>query len=188
MSSPVGHSLAGYIFYCLRVKSGSAKRDGILFSAALFTANLPDLDFLPGLIIGQPNLYHHGISHSIGAALVAALLMAWGVGFLRRSSFLKNYFFFFAIYCSHLLLDFFSIDTRPPAGIPALWPLTLRYFISSHPILPPVRHSHLDNATTFQVLTDIFSLHNLYAIFLECSIMLPVCVIIFLILKRKPCK
>jgi inner membrane protein len=185
MSSPVGHSLAGYIFYCLRVKSRSPKTDGILFSTALFAANLPDFDFLPGLIIGQPNLYHHGISHSVGVALVASLLMAWGTGFFRHYSYLKNYFFFFTIYCSHLLLDFFSIDTRPPAGIPALWPLTSRYLISSHPILPPVRHSHLDNATTLQVLTDIFSLHNLYVIFLECSIMLPVCIIIFRILKKE---
>ena len=37
--------------------------------------NAPDLDFIPGLILGRPNLYHHGISHSLGAAVIFSCIL-----------------------------------------------------------------------------------------------------------------
>jgi len=185
MSSPIGHSLAGYLIYCTREKSVSAKHDGLLFSTAILAANMPDFDFLPGFVLGQPNLYHHGISHSIGFALIASLLMTWVVGRIRTYSFGKNFLLFFLAYCSHLFLDYFSIDTRPPMGIPVFWPLSSRYFIFFDPFLPPISHSRLLHATTTQIVRDALSLHNLYAIFLECFIMLPVFLLVFRILKKE---
>jgi inner membrane protein len=184
MCSPIGHSLAGYLIYCIGTKSASPKYDKLLFSAAIVTANLPDFDVIPGLVLGQPNLYHHGISHSIGFAVVAAAVIAWGIRRFTTLSFGKNFVFFFLAYSSHLLLDYFAVDGRPPFGIPVFWPLSSRYFISFHPIFPPFSHSSLLHATTTQFLMDVFSLHNLYVIFLECSIMLPI-IIVFRILKRK---
>jgi len=188
MSSPVGHSLAGYFLYCFRVKSLSFKKDRLLFTLALLAANAPDLDFLPGLIVGKPNLYHHGISHSLGFALIVSLLLAWGVGCFKKYDFSKNWLFFLGAYCSHLVLDYFSIDSRPPIGIPLFWPLNRHYLISPHPILPPISHSQLTHATTSQLLTDACSMHNVYAIFLECSIMLPLFIIVFFILKKETVK
>ena len=147
MSSPIGHSLAAYLIYCGRVKGMSARLDTYLFSAALLAANLPDLDFLPGFLVGRPNLYHHGASHSLCAALVFSLLMALAVQLLKSYSLVKNFLFFLVILCSHLLLDYVSFDGRPPEGIPLFWPLSSQYVIFPHPFLPPIRHSHLDNAT-----------------------------------------
>ena len=33
-------------------------------------------------------------------------------------------------YLSHLVLDYFTIDTRPPAGAQFLWPYSSAYFLS----------------------------------------------------------
>lgn len=185
MSSPVGHSLAGYLLYYFRVKGGSPKRDILLFSTALFVANFPDLDFLPGFIIGQPNRYHHGISHSFGVALLVSLLAAWGINLLKKQSIAKNFLFFLSVYSSHLLFDFISVDSRPPAGIPVFWPLSSQYMIFVKPILPPIRHSHLDNATSSQLLADVFSMHNLYVIFFEFSIIILIFFIVLRIIRKE---
>jgi len=97
----------------------------------------------------------------------------------------KNFLFFLVILCSHLFLDYISFDGRPPAGIPLFWPFSSRYMISPYPILPAIRHSHLDNATVAQFLTDFFSLHNMYVVVLECGIMLPIGIIIFYIIRKE---
>lgn len=184
MSSPVGHSLAGYLLYYFKVKGAQPKRDILLFVAALLVANFPDLDFLPGFIIDQPNRYHHGISHSFGVALFVSLFMAWVINLLKKQSLAKNFLFFLSVYSSHLLLDFISVDSRPPAGIPVFWPLSSQYMILAKPILPPIRHSHLDNATSVQLLVDVFSMHNLYVIFFEFSIIIATFFIVLRIIRR----
>lgn len=185
MSSPVGHSLAGYLCYCFGVKSMSVTKDPLLCVATLVMANFPDLDFLPGFFVGQPNLYHHGISHSIGFALMIAFAGALALWKLGKYPFRKSFFLFFLVYCSHLFLDILAADSRPPAGIPLFWPFSSTYFISPVPILPSVHHSHLTNATITQMVTDVFSQHNLYVIFLECSIMLPVITLLVVYLRKK---
>ncbi|MFQ5584839.1 MAG: hypothetical protein ACE5GL_10425 [Calditrichia bacterium] len=74
MPSPIGHSLAGYVIASF--KSGSLFNKNLstvlLF---VFVANVPDLDFIPGLIIGKPNIYHHGVSHSLGVGIF--FLSSW---------------------------------------------------------------------------------------------------------------
>ena len=52
----------------------------------IFIANAPDLDFLPGLIIGKPNLYHHGISHSLGIGILFSLILAFIIVFNTPSA------------------------------------------------------------------------------------------------------
>lgn len=185
MSSPVGHSLAGYLCYCFGVKSVFVRSDPLLCAATVVMANFPDLDFLPGFLVGQPNLYHHGISHSVGFALMISFACALLFWKLAKYSFGKSFFLFFLIYCSHLFLDYLAADSRPPAGIPVFWPFSSTYFISPVPILPSVHHSHLTNATIIQVIIDIFSQHNLYVIFLECSIMLPLITLLGIYLRKK---
>ena len=74
MPLPVGHSLAGYLIYL------GAERDTSLYRWKLillyvFAANLPDLDILPGFLMGLPNRYHHGISHSLGFAILAGMVV-----------------------------------------------------------------------------------------------------------------
>jgi inner membrane protein len=139
----------------------------------MFIANAPDLDFVPGLLLGKPNLFHHGISHSIGMGVIFSLFLSFFLNIHNTKNLKKEFLICFSLYCSHLLLDYISVDGRPPFGIPFLWPLTAKYFIFRYPILPPVWHSGLTHATTAQFFSEIFSIHNLYVIFLEFALSLP---------------
>lgn len=179
MSSPIGHSLAGYVIAAYRSASIWPRNAGLTL-LYLLLANAPDLDFIPGMLVGQPNRFHHGISHSIGAGIMAALVVTLLIRAKTKRSFKREFAFTFLIYLSHLLLDIICVDGRPPLGIPLLWPLSETYFM--FPLLPPVTHSVLDHATIGQFFRDAFSLHNLYVIGLEIMVTIPF--MVFLYLKR----
>jgi len=170
MSSPVGHALAGGILVCAGRSCRRIPPLSVLL-VGMVIANAPDLDFIPGFILGQPNLYHHGISHSLGAAVFLALLWTFFVNRLLHWRVYIGGFQFFCLYSSHLLLDLLSRDGRPPYGIPLFWPLSGKYCMI--PLLPAVSHSQYDHATISMVLHDIFSPHNMYVIGLEILLVLP---------------
>lgn len=181
VSSPFGHSIPGYIFAAYESKTlkvHNAKK--ILFYT--FLANAPDLDFVPGALMGMPNLFHHGISHSLGAGVLFSLMVTFLIG--RKENLYKRLFLIcFSLYCSHLFLDYVSVDGRLPIGIPLFWPLSNEYLIFPHPILPPILHSSLDHATIGQFLDGFFSVHNLWVALLELAAMVPF-LLIFTVLKR----
>src|SRR5689334_17351566 len=93
MPSPIAHSVAGLVVAHLALRSNSnlqscgpglapSRRSRVLWAGALiFAANAADLDFLPGLFVGNVNLFHHKITHTLFAAMVFALLSA-GFAFL----------------------------------------------------------------------------------------------------------
>jgi hypothetical protein len=56
MPSPVGHSLMGYLIYSATEKSPARPGWGIL-ALYLLAANAPDMDFIPGMLIGEPGRY-----------------------------------------------------------------------------------------------------------------------------------
>ncbi len=183
MPSPVGHSLAGWVIASFRsrsLKPVNLKRIGLY----AFIANAPDLDFIPGAMMGQPNLYHHGISHSIGAGLLFAGAAAFVIKLQSGGRLLREFGYMLALYGSHLVLDLLSMDGRPPFGIPILWPFSGHYFMI--PILPPVKHSVLDHATMAQFLADVFSLHNLYVIGLEIALTVPFALIAAWCFRKTP--
>ncbi|MGH6692302.1 MAG: metal-dependent hydrolase, partial [Gammaproteobacteria bacterium] len=91
----------------------------ILFVIVL--ANLPDVDFLLGALVGRPRDWHRGATHTLVAALVVGLVagaVATNVG--RR--FLPVFLLAVALYGSHLALDTVMPDRRGEAGVPLLWP------------------------------------------------------------------
>ena len=157
MPLPIGHALAGLA--CAQVRPGFFFRnrwqDAFFF---VFLANLPDADFLPGIILGQPNLYHHGIFHSMGAALAIAAAGGWFF-YLKKQHFWSRAAAIFLVFSSHLLLDFFAWDFVAPYGMPLLWPLANRYFIAAHPVfINIVRSGRSDD-----FFTSLFNGHNLTA-------------------------
>jgi len=194
MSSPIGHTLAGYLIYVI---GKNQKADRQLFNSKYFKglkpddygvlliyftiANVPDLDFLPGLMVGHPNLYHHGISHSLGAALFFSGICALLYKFTTLKSYSVSFGTAMLLYCSHLVLDMLCLDGRPPFGIPVFWPLSSTNLYM--PVLPPVKHSFLDDATIGQFLTDVFSIHNLGVVLMEC-LLAGGMLIVFFMLKR----
>jgi len=165
MPLPIGHALAGAAFFQARPGFffGNKWLDGFFL---VFLANLPDADFLPGLLKGFPNLYHHGIFHSLGAALAVALI--FGVIFFK----LKGHFWrytvaVFLVFISHLLLDYFTLDFSAPYGMPLLWPIANDYFIAAHPFFINITRS----AHSADFFSSIFSSHNLKAALLEVGLL-----------------
>ena len=62
MPSPIAHSLAGVALYQVRPER---RHQLALLALLVVAANLPDLDFIPGMIMGNADRYHHGPSHSL---------------------------------------------------------------------------------------------------------------------------
>jgi inner membrane protein len=133
----------------------------------------PDLDFLPGIIMGRPALYHHGITHSLGFALLVSLTIAI-FSALRGRPFPVVFTSSCFAYTSHLVLDFFGYDGRPPYGIPLFWPLSSEYFMSPVPLLRGVHHVQSTAGSIAEWFDGIFSLHNVGAIALEIAIVAPI--------------
>jgi inner membrane protein len=157
MPLPIGHALTGIAFIQARPGLFFKNKwvDAFFF---IFLANLPDADFLPGLMLGSPNLYHHGIFHSLGAALAIAGLSGLFF-FFKKQPFWKRFFMVFLIFYSHLLLDFFTWDFAAPYGLPLFWPFSTKYFIAAHPIFINITRS----AHSVNFFPSLFSRHNLEA-------------------------
>jgi len=157
MPLPIGHTLTGIAFFesspGLFFKNRWA--DAFFF---IFLANLPDIDFLPGLILGFPNLYHHGIFHSLGAALAVAAALGW-IFSQKKQHFWGFSAITFFIFYSHLLLDFFSKDFTAPYGLPLFWPFSNNYFIATHPVFLNITRSN----RSANFFSSLLSRHNLEA-------------------------
>jgi inner membrane protein len=128
MPSPLGHSLAGLTVHVLTARDRPELGSRVRIAVALGAALAPDLDLLLRWVDGRN--HHQGLSHSVGAAAVATLVVLvasrllggawrWGLGLLAGLAWL-----------SHLVLDYLGVDTHPPIGIPALWPFSHHYFKS----------------------------------------------------------
>ena len=182
MSSPFGHSLAGYLVSVYESKSLRVKNvKKLLFY--FFIANVPDLDFIPGILMGTPNLFHHGISHSLGAGILFSCVLA-AILSKKSDNFKKEFLICFGLYGSHIFLDYLSVDGRPPLGIPIFWPLSNEYFIFPCSLFPSIKHSELDYATIAEFLNDAFSIHNFYVFLVELTIYIPIIIILYLNFKR----
>jgi len=170
MATPIGHALAGYSVYV--ASSSFQPRNSILFWLCLLMAIAPDFDFLPGILHGQPNLYHQGASHSLGAGLLVSFAAAL---IFCREAFWKNWILLFFAYASHLVLDFFAPDGRPPYGQPVFWPISDRYYLAPPglQILWGVHHAKATSASTGDWIASILQSRNLTAISIEVLMTLP---------------
>jgi inner membrane protein len=174
MPSPLGHSLAGYIIH-QATDSRVARNGWQLLVLYILVANSPDLDFIPGFFIGEPNRYHHGISHSIGFALAFSVGLSTLRFFLRRDRFWRKLGIFFLLYSSHLGLDYLSTDTSPPHGQPLFWPLSSTYYIAPITLFPDIRR--VSNSVG-DFVVSLACLHNLWAACLEFLLLFPLLLIV----------
>src|SRR5262245_10161003 len=122
MALCLAHAAAGYLAYEALRPAG--RHDAGLLATAVVCANLPDLDFLPGLAIGNPTAFHRGATHTVMAAFVVAAAV-WAVARWQR---VMRPAALAAVsgmaYLSHLLLDWMTVDAVPPAGIQLLRPFS----------------------------------------------------------------
>ena len=128
MPYPVVHSYAGYSLYKVS-KGKDEKWSWLLTCLFILTANLADFDFLPGILIHQPQLFHRGVSHSLGAALICGLIAGSAIALWKKRSFVKSFCVASAVYFSHVVLDYFW-GHGPDAAMPIFWPLSSAKFIS----------------------------------------------------------
>jgi len=153
MALPIAHATAGYLVYEAVRPSGAGQRLGLL-AAAVVLANAPDLDFVPGLLLGRPETFHRGVTHTLGAAVVVAALafllarlVSAVPGVARRAAMVAG-----AAWASHLVLDYFTADAFPPSGARFLWPLSDAYWISPVPLLREVLLDRSSSAAFFRSL------------------------------------
>jgi membrane-bound metal-dependent hydrolase YbcI (DUF457 family) len=141
MATPYGHTLAGLsLFNLWYSRAGLSRGKGVLvYGLVALGASFPDLDFIPGLILGQAGRFHHGYSHSLGIVIIVSLIVGLLAKWIHREgSFFKIGSFALALGVSHLILDFF---TEAPKGFPMLWPFTETKFLSALPVLPRVERT-----------------------------------------------
>jgi len=171
MTTPMGHCLAGYAVHGLFNPSERRKR-GHLAVLCVFAAVFPDLDVVPGIVMGQPVLFHQGVTHSMGFAIIVSTTVAF-LPRVRETAFRLVFTLCFLAYVSHLVLDFFGPDARAPYGIPLFWPLSDEYFISPVPIFLGVRHARSPTTSIAEWATRMFDLYNVAAIILEVVVISP---------------
>jgi membrane-bound metal-dependent hydrolase YbcI (DUF457 family) len=145
--SPLGHALGGIAAGWQTLPHRNRRTAAILAAIAI----APDLDLLIGT--------HREISHSVGAAALAAAV-AWIATRNPRWATAVG-----LAWSSHVLLDWLSNDTRPPIGVMALWPFTHDYYKAAIEIFPPVSRHYWESR---------FVAHNVRAVIAELAILGPV--------------
>ena len=130
MPSPVGHFLFGMAAH---VATAPAADIGWRTRTAVtvFCALAPDLDFAAHLFGVR---WHQRHTHSVGAAALAAAAVAAGAALAGSARGRALGFAALVGWLSHVGLDFMNVDTHPPIGIMALWPLSDGFFKFPWPV------------------------------------------------------
>ncbi|MBP1590121.1 MAG: metal-dependent hydrolase [Kiritimatiellae bacterium] len=126
----------------------------------------PDIDYVPGLLAGALNRFHQGPSHSLvfvflGVLLAYPFVRHATIGRLTRAN---VFLLLLGVGLSHLLLDIFTQDFRPPIGIPLLWPLTDEPVHSSFSLFPAWAKGTLAEIVTSPRNLRAIGIELLYAI------------------------
>ena len=140
----------------------------------------PDFDFLPGILIGDPNHFHHGPTHSILAGVVFTAFMY----FIIKPLNLRAAVLIFLVYLTHVLADSLSADSGAPYGVTLFWPFSPDYLISPIPVFDNFIHGGAGGGFD-HFLGDVFSIHNLWAIAIEILVLGPILWISHRIRQRK---
>ncbi len=135
----------------------------------VFTANAPDLDFIPGLMAGQPFGFHRLVTHSVAFVALSTFLVYAAMRVLKRPLPGRIARAVAMGLLSHIALDYFC--GGPSEGVALLWPLSdvrvncdFRIFpgLSAHPVLG-IRNLEvaLIEISFMMILFQISALHRL---------------------------
>jgi membrane-bound metal-dependent hydrolase YbcI (DUF457 family) len=106
---------------------------------AVLASLLPDIDAIAGLLAKDLGRYHNNGTHSLVVGLGVALLAGLIALFLDRRRYLNWFFIVLAGYELHVLMDFFTYDSR---GVMFFWPLSSERFASDLILFYGVRWSY----------------------------------------------
>jgi membrane-bound metal-dependent hydrolase YbcI (DUF457 family) len=141
---------------------------GLFLAALVVAGNAPDLDFIPGILVGDPGLFHHGPAHSLGAAVCFAAVMApfaraCGVRSVRRFGVLMG-----LVFASHLFLDMLSSDHGIRNGVPLFWPLSTQAFSLPVAIFVDIKR----NVDTRSFVRSLLLWSNVYSVLRELGVLI----------------
>jgi inner membrane protein len=145
----------------------SGRKKLLLWVFLVVLAVSPDFDFLPGLMLGDANRFHHGPSHSLlGGLLIGGLAFLFSKNYFREFDGRKYFLLVVGTALSHGILDSFSKDTSLPYGVPLFWPFSPDYLISPIPLFSDVTRPG-DASSLAAFMASITNRHNLFSIGLE---------------------
>lgn len=85
---------------------------------------MPDLDFAPGLLLGDFDQFHNTVSNSLLVGLLIAFLVGAIVWIKRRQRFIFWGGFALLCYEVHVIMDYFTIGR----GVMLFWPFSTERF------------------------------------------------------------
>jgi len=180
MPLPIAHSLLGATLCVVSDRDGPTAGYG-RFAAAVVLANGADLDYLPGMLVGDPHRFHRLAAHSLGAAVLVALLAAWLVrrGWVqawplrggRPSGALGTALIVGLLWSSHLLLDCLNDDFSQPVGVMMFWPLS-DMWVHAWPLFHSIDKIS-GPASPLDFLRSLLTAHNARAMLLEAAVLGP---------------
>jgi membrane-bound metal-dependent hydrolase YbcI (DUF457 family) len=190
--SPLAHSLAGLALAgfaqhlsrqpAALTSRGDRGRFFLLVGALACAASAPDLDFVPGILMGNPDWLHRGRSHSLFAAAICGIT-AYGIGRLVRQEGAASFGVLMGLaYATHVFLDMFSPDPLQFNGVPAFWPLSERHFVLPAAVFLPISR----DPSSGNFLASLWSLHNVFAVLREALIMGAVVMLSRIVFRPNP--
>jgi membrane-bound metal-dependent hydrolase YbcI (DUF457 family) len=132
MPSPLGHAIAGLTVHAFASRGRRELLDGRRLALTAGAALAPDLDLLLRFVDGRN--HHGGAMHGVGFAGLAGaavLALALARGWARA---LPLALAVAGAWVSHIVLDYLNVDTHPPIGILALWPISAAYYKFPWPV------------------------------------------------------
>jgi membrane-bound metal-dependent hydrolase YbcI (DUF457 family) len=193
MPTPLAHGVAGSAVARTARNDWRSWRFIVL---AFVIANLPDLDFIPGIFMGDAGAVHRRATHSVFAAVVVSLPVAallcrrgpewFGRTFTngaKRPGFMDWYIFVAPVYASHLLLDLVSLDTVQNSGLQMWWPFSNAYVTAPLP-MPAGLRAFFDlqfGPTAADFFRTLFSGHALAVYLTEALIFSPLLLVPFVV-------
>ncbi|MCH8063760.1 MAG: metal-dependent hydrolase [Chloroflexi bacterium] len=180
MATPVAHSLIG-LAGAMVTGSRADLNIKAWYMFSMVAANAPDLDLLPGLLVGDINRFHQGVSHSLAAGLLFGIFTVFVVRVFRWK--VNAYFVGIigaVLYLSHLLVDLQVEDLRAPFGIPLLAPFSSEHFLVSWLPFQGVKDG-VPGDSVVEFAMGLFSWNNLGVIGVELAITVPLLIIAWII-------
>lgn len=117
MPSPLGHLLGGAAVYLAATHPQNRSR--LTLGITMIGSILPDFDFLPGILIGEPAAFHHGVSHSFAFAVLFGALVCITLHLCGQKNAGQAALLGSVAYGLHSVLDSVSANN----SVPLVWPL-----------------------------------------------------------------
>lgn len=173
MPTPLAHGVAAWA--TIRTANPKAPLAPRLFVLAAFLAIAPDLDFLLGAVVGRPEAFHRGATHSLVGAALASFAIARLLSRVssRGNSPSQGTAFWFAVvmpaWCAHIALDLVMPDTNGATGMRLFWPFSGQFVGLPMP-LPHAVRAFIDleiGADRFGFVKALLSVHGLAVLLVE---------------------